>query len=49
MVTGAKKQDAKVKLVNISDSARKVFEYTRLIGLFDLEDSIEAALESFGV
>ena len=49
VVTGAKKQDAKVKLANVSDSARKVFEYTRLIGLFDLEDSIEAALDSFGV
>ena len=49
VVTRAKKQDAKVKLANISDSARKVFEYTRLIGLFDLEDSVEAALESFGV
>ena len=49
VVTEAKKQDAKVKLANISNSTRKVFEHTRLIGLFDLEDSIEAALESFSV
>ena len=49
VTSAAKKQEAKVKLANISDSTRQVFEYTKLIGLFDLEDSVEAALESFGV
>ncbi|MCB1175884.1 MAG: STAS domain-containing protein [Leptospiraceae bacterium] len=41
------KLEGRIKLVHIYDAVRRVFELTRLTGLFDIYDSEEEAVSAF--
>jgi anti-sigma B factor antagonist len=42
-----KKNDGEIKLVGISKNIRNLFTITRLISIFDVQESVDEAVESF--
>ncbi len=47
-LSNLKKYQGGLKIINVYASVRKVFELTKLTSFFDIYDSEEEALESFG-